>query len=103
MASPSAQEQKQILAAFQRRRTLELLISIPILAGVFILVLLFRNPSYQIAGFGGLELAIAAGAVLAVGLALHFINWRCPVCRRPLRRGIAGSPFCRRCGAVFVA
>lgn len=102
MASFSAEQQQEILTAFQRRRELELLIAIPILSGTFALVLLFRNPNYQIAGFGGSALALTAGAVLLVGLVLHFVNWRCPACSRPLHRGVAGTPFCRGCGAVFV-
>ncbi len=102
MASFSAEQRQEILTAFQRRRQLELLIAIPILSGTFALVLLFRNPEYQIAGFGGSALALTAGAVLIVGLVLHFVNWRCPACGRPLHRGVAGTPFCRGCGAVFV-
>jgi hypothetical protein len=102
MASFSAQQRQEILTAFQRRRQLELLIAIPILSGTFALVLLFRNPEYQIGGFGGSALALTAAAVLIAGLMLHFVNWRCPACGRPLHRGVAGTPFCRGCGAVFV-
>ena len=101
MTSFSAEQRQEILTAFQRRRTLELLIAIPILSGAFALVQLFRNPNYQIAGFGGSALALTAAAVLLVVLVLHFVNWRCPACNR-LLRGLAGTPFCRGCGAVFV-
>ena len=102
MASFSAEQRQEILTAFQRRRTLELLIALPILSGAFALVQLFRSPNYQIAGFGGSALALTAGAVLLVGLVLHFVNWRCPACNRLLHRGVAGTPFCRGCGALFV-
>src|SRR5436305_14636938 len=102
MATFSAEQRQEILTAFQRRRQLELLIAIPILSGTFALVLLFRNPEYQIAGFGGSALALTAGAGLIARLVLPFINWRCPACGRPPPRGGAGPPLSRGGGAPFV-
>jgi hypothetical protein len=101
MASFSAEQRQEILTAFQRRQALEFLIAVSFLGGAFVLVQLFSNPNYQVAGFGGSALALMAGAVLLVGLGLHFVNWRCPACGR-LLRGLAGTPFCRGCGALFV-
>jgi hypothetical protein len=102
MSNVTAEQQQHILKEYRRRRTLELLISIPMLAGVFVLVLMMRRPGYEIAGFGGTGLMVTAGAVGVAGFFLYGRNARCPACERPLRRGLFGSTFCRRCGAVFV-
>jgi len=101
MAKLTPEEQQRVREEFKRTRRNEMLISIPILAGTLVLVLLYRRPLYQIAGFGGTGLAMAAGAVLAVGLVLHARNWRCPACGRPLRGRNTG--FCRSCGALFLS
>jgi hypothetical protein len=93
--------QQRVIAEFQRRRRNQMLAAIPILAGTLVLCLLYRQPRYEIAGFGGANLAMAAGVVLAVGLVLHYRVWRCPACGRHL--GGRNTGFCRSCGALFLS
>ena len=102
MAKLTAEEQQRVREEFQRTRFKEILISIPIVAGTLVLVQLYRHPLYEIAGFGGTGLAIAAGVVLAVGIVLHVRYWRCPACGRRLRGGLY-TGCCRSCGALFLS
>ncbi len=101
MAGLSAEEQQGAVARYQRVRLFEMLIVLVILAGGTVLLLILQNPSLVIAGLGGVELAIAAGAVLLCGAILHFVNWRCPHCRSGLQRGVGGLIGCKKCGLVL--
>jgi hypothetical protein len=103
MASLTAEEKQAILKDYRRVRLLEMPIVLAILVGATVLILTLKDPSLVIAGLGGIELAIAAGAVLLAGLVLHFVHWRCPGCRRGLQIGIGGLIACRQCGVVLNA
>ncbi len=103
MASLTADEKQAIVAGYRRVRLLEVPIVLAGLVGATVLILTLENPSLVIAGLGGVELAIAAGALLLAGLVLHFVHWRCPGCRRGLQIGVGGFIACRRCGVVLNA
>ena len=101
MLNLSAEERQSNLESFKRRRQYELLIGALVVVGTVTLVMLFKDPRLEIYGHGGVELALAAAGVIAVGVALHVVNWRCPHCHRFLERLVGGAPICRNCGPLF--
>jgi predicted membrane channel-forming protein YqfA (hemolysin III family) len=103
MASLTAEAKQEILRGYQRVRLSEVPIVLAVLAGGVVLFLTLQNPSLAIAGLGGIELAVAGGVVLLAGVVSHFVNWRCPGCRRGLQRGVGGLIRCTHCGVVLNA
>jgi uncharacterized membrane protein YidH (DUF202 family) len=92
---------RQIAEEFKRRRTRELVATVPLIASILVVVQLLHDSTFELGGLGGLPLLATALAVTAGYFVHHLANWRCPYCRHYL--GKLGVSMCASCGAVFTA
>lgn len=90
------QQLTEFKAEFARRRKRQLLVTIPLVAGV-VLLRVFRTEEGLIFGLPASTVMGAAFAVVMAVLAFSLWNWRCPACNKYLGKGISPA-FCRKCG-----
>jgi hypothetical protein len=90
-------KQELITRSYKKRKKLNTIITIVVFATAFFAFWfsnnrnLFTNETIRsIIPYGICIIAIG-------GLAVSYINWRCPVCKQPLGRLMSQS-ICRKCG-----
>jgi hypothetical protein len=87
----------RVIEEFRRRRTRQLVVSLPALVPLVFFATRGDGQSVSILGFSE-SAVVGLFIVLVVGILIFsFFNWRCPSCDRYLGRGI-NPTFCSKCG-----
>ena len=89
-------------AEFRKRRNRLILIAFPLAAAMMMAWEAFEDPGFQMYGLDHAQTLWFGIGATAFLLGLNLIDWRCPHCNTYLNAGIS-IPFCKRCGALFVA
>jgi hypothetical protein len=86
-----------IVEEFRKKRTRQIIASIPVIVAVLILVPMDEGSAEGIAGIPASVLVGFAFASIVGIVIFSLFNWRCPACHGYLGRRISPR-FCSRCG-----
>ena len=82
---------------YERRRSIQLIITGPLVVSVIALVWARQHPDSSVIGIPAYRIVLSAFAVIVSGMVFSVRNWRCPACDRYL--GKAWNPrHCANCG-----
>lgn len=94
-------EAVQHIETFRRRRTIQWVVSAPVIALVVGLMWFRDHPHDSLYGVTADQFAIVFLIALVAAMVFTFKNWRCPACDGYLGRAM-NPKYCVKCGAKLL-
>lgn len=91
------QKKEQIFQSFKRKKRINYAITILVFAVAFFAFWYTNNKSYFSTEAVRTAVLFSIWGVTIGGLIAHYINWRCPACKKHLG-GTMNPQSCRKCG-----